>query len=87
MDMEDYALHLLNELSMNPNAAFKFDQILVDEFQDLQPMQIKSLTALTKDTITFVGDDKQRIYKRTPVSYKDLNLRINARTNQKISDL
>ncbi|GFZ76002.1 DNA helicase [Compostibacillus humi] len=85
LDMEDYALHLLNELKMSPRADFKFDHVLVDEFQDLQPMQIKSLVELTKDSITLVGDDKQRIYKRTPVSYKDLNLRVNARTNQKLT--
>lgn len=85
LDMEDYALHLLNELQIQPNAPFRFDHVFVDEFQDLQPMQIKSLVKLTKDSITLVGDDKQRIYKRTPISYKDLNLRMNARTNQKLS--
>lgn len=85
LDMEDYALHLLKELKINPNATYRFDHVFVDEFQDLQPMQIKSLVKLTKDSITLVGDDKQRIYKRTPISYKDLDLRINARTNQRLS--
>ncbi|WP_174612913.1 UvrD-helicase domain-containing protein [Virgibacillus ihumii] len=85
LDMEDYALHLLNELQLNKSASFKFDHILVDEFQDLQPMQIKSLVALTRKTITLVGDAKQRIYKRTPVSYKDLNLKVNSRTNQRLT--
>lgn len=84
-DMEDYALLLLNELNINPHASYKFDHILVDEFQDLQPMQIKSLVMLTKDSITLVGDDKQRIYKRTPISYKELNLKINARTSQRLT--
>ncbi|WP_165767871.1 UvrD-helicase domain-containing protein [Virgibacillus indicus] len=85
LDMEDYALYLLNELTINPRANFKFDHILVDEFQDLQPMQIKSLVALAKDSITLVGDDKQRIYKRTPVSYREINLKMTRRTNQKLS--
>ncbi|WP_171046398.1 UvrD-helicase domain-containing protein [Lentibacillus cibarius] len=85
LDMEDYALHLLNELQLNPNASFKYDHILVDEFQDLQPMQIKSLVKLAKKSITLVGDAKQRIYKRTPVSYKDLNLKVNSRTNQRLT--
>src|SRR5699024_7210046 len=85
LDMEDYALHLLNELNINSNASFKYDHILVDEFQDLQPMQIKSLVELAKKTITLVGDAKQRIYKRTPVSYRDLNLKVNSRTNQRLT--
>ncbi|WP_163971083.1 UvrD-helicase domain-containing protein [Oceanobacillus halotolerans] len=84
-DMEDYALLLLNELNNRPNAPFQYDHIFVDEFQDLQPMQIKSLVELTNNSITLVGDDKQRIYKRTPVSYRELNLQITARKNQKLS--
>ncbi|WP_191126308.1 UvrD-helicase domain-containing protein [Cerasibacillus terrae] len=85
LDMEDYALHLLNELSKNKRASFKYDHILVDEFQDLQPMQIKSLVRLTKGTITLVGDEKQRIYKRSPISYKELNLKVNSRTSQRLT--
>lgn len=84
-DMEDYALHLLNQLNAYPRAPYKYDHILVDEFQDLQPMQIKSLVELTNNSITLVGDDKQRIYKRTPVSYRELNLHITARKNQKLT--
>ncbi len=85
LDMEDYALYLLNELAINPTASFKYDHVLVDEFQDLQPMQIKSLVQLTKNTITLVGDEKQRIYKRSPVSYKELKLKVNSRTNQRLT--
>jgi DNA helicase II / ATP-dependent DNA helicase PcrA len=85
LDMEDYALHLLNELNMNKNALFKYDHIFVDEFQDLQPMQIISLVALSNNTITLVGDEKQKIYKRSPFSYKDLNLKVNTRTNLRLS--
>lgn len=85
LDVEDYALLLLNELNINKHAPFKFDHILVDEFQDLQPMQIKSLVALTNNTITLVGDEKQRIYKRSPLSYKELNLKINPRTSQRLT--
>lgn len=85
LDMEDYALYILNELSINKSDSLKYDHILVDEFQDLQPMQIKSLVELTKDSITLVGDDKQRIYKRSPISYRELNLKVNPRTNQRLS--
>lgn len=85
LDMEDYALRLLNELNINPKASFKYDHILVDEFQDLQPMQIKSLVELTKGTITLVGDEKQRIYKSSPVSYKELNLKVNRRTRRNLT--
>src|SRR5699024_12352961 len=85
LDMEDYALHLLNELNINSNASFKYDHILVDEFQDLQPMQIKSLVELAKKTITLVGDEKQRIYKSSPVSYKELNLKVNRRTRRNLT--
>ena len=85
LDMEDYALELLKELYFNENAPYKYDHILVDEFQDLQPMQIKSLVKLTRQTITLAGDEKQQIYKRSPLSYKQLNLRLNRRTNQRLS--
>lgn len=85
LDMEDYALHLLRQLAASDNPHLRYDHILVDEFQDLQPMQIKSLVEMAKDTITLVGDDKQRIYKRSPISYRELNLTVNARTNQRLS--
>src|SRR5690625_7024461 len=83
--MEDYALELLKELYFNENAPYKYDHILVDEFQDLQPMQIKSLVKLTRQTITLAGDEQQQIYKRSPLSYKQLNLRLNRRTNKRLS--
>ncbi|MDV6376971.1 UvrD-helicase domain-containing protein [Sporosarcina sp. GW1-11] len=85
LDMEDYALYLLNEMAIRPNVAFRYDHILVDEFQDLQPMQIKSLVLLAKSTITLVGDDKQRIYKRSPLPYKELQLKLNPRTNHRLT--
>lgn len=85
LDMEDYALYLLNELAINPSASFRYDHIFVDEFQDLQPMQIKSLVQLSKSTITLVGDDKQRIYKRSPISYRELELKVNPRTNHRLT--
>lgn len=85
IDMEDYALRLIHELIMNPKATFKYDHILVDEFQDLQPMQIKSLVELTKGSITLVGDEKQRIYKSSPISYKELNLKVNRRTSKNLT--
>ena len=73
MDLEDYALKLLEVSSRIPDS-LKYDYIYVDEVQDLQPMQIKALTKLVKRQLVISGDNKQRIYKTCNHTYEALGL-------------
>lgn len=83
LDLEDYALLLLKHMEEIPES-LKYDYIFVDEVQDLQPMQLKSLVLLTKKSIILSGDTKQRIYKRSTHSYRELGLEIEGRKNRKL---
>lgn len=78
MDLEDYALNLLRIMDRLPDA-LRYDYVLVDEVQDLQPMQILALVKLTKKGIVLTGDPKQRIYKSTPHTYSSLGLNLTGR--------
>ena len=82
-DLEDYALLLLKHMEEIPDT-LKYDYIFIDEVQDLQPMQLKALVKLTKKSIVLSGDSKQRIYKRSPYSYRELGLEIEGRKNRKL---
>jgi len=82
-DPEDYALLLLKHMDKLPNS-LKYDHIFVDEVQDLQPMQLKSLALLMKNSLTLSGDLKQRIYKRTPFSFKDLGIDVEGKRTYKL---
>lgn len=73
MDLEDYALKLLEVAGRIPDQ-YKYDYIYIDEVQDLQPMQIKALTSITKKQIIISGDNKQRIYKTSNHTYEALGL-------------
>lgn len=81
MDLEDYALLLWKHMDEIPDH-LKYDYVFVDEVQDLQPMQLKTLVALAKQSIVLAGDSRQRIYKRTPFSYKELGLHIEGKRNR-----
>lgn len=83
LDLEDYALLLLKHMEEIPDS-LKYDYIFVDEVQDLQPMQLKALVQLAKKSIVLSGDSKQRIYKRSPYSYRELGLEIEGRKNRKL---
>lgn len=83
LDLEDFALLLLKHLEEIPES-LKYDYILVDEMQDLQPMQLKALALLTKKSLVLCGDAKQRIYKRSPHSFKNLGIEIEGRKNRKL---
>ncbi|MCR8743911.1 3'-5' exonuclease [Romboutsia lituseburensis] len=76
MDLEDYALELLNNNRWIDNN-YKYDYVFVDEVQDLQPMQIKSLVMLTKKSLIISGDPRQTIHRRSPYSYEKLGININ----------
>ena len=96
LDLEDYALLLLKHMHEIPDS-LKYDYIFVDEVQDLQSMQLKALVQLTKKSLVVSGDPKQRIYKRSPFTYRDLglfiegrktkNLRVNYRSTKEIMKL
>ncbi|MCA1011749.1 UvrD-helicase domain-containing protein [Halobacillus halophilus] len=81
LDYEDYALLLLKHMDEIPDG-LKYDHLFIDEVQDLQPMQIMALVKLTKKSIVLSGDSKQKIYQRTPLSYKDLGLKLEGRKNK-----
>lgn len=81
LDLEDYALLIVQYMGEIPDS-LKYDYIFVDEVQDLQAMQLKALIALNKKSIVVSGDPKQRIYKRSPFSYRDLGLHIEGRKNK-----
>lgn len=83
-DQEDYALLLLNEIDRIPDE-LKYDYVFVDEFQDLQPMQLKCLYKLAKRGITLSGDTQQQIYRRSPVSFKELGITVDSRRRLKIN--
>lgn len=83
LDLEDYALEIL-KYSMDIPDSLKYDYIFVDEVQDLQAMQLKALVTLHKRSIVVSGDPKQRIYKRSPFSYRELGLNIEGRRNKNL---
>ncbi|MDR3291436.1 MAG: ATP-dependent helicase [Methanobrevibacter sp.] len=65
----DYSLlqsKALNLLTDNPNllSSLKYKNILIDEFQDTDPIQMKIFEKLMENTesLTVVGDDEQSIY-------------------------
>lgn len=96
MDAEDYALKILEQVDAIPDA-LKYDYVFVDEVQDLQPMQLLALSNLCKKSMTLSGDSRQRIYRRSPVTFRSLgidvdgrrtrNLRINYRSTKQIMRL
>lgn len=83
LDLEDYALEILKYSEDIPDS-IKYDYIFVDEVQDLQAMQLKALVALHNKSIVVSGDPKQRIYKRSPFSYRELGLHIEGRRNKNL---
>lgn len=72
LDAEDYALLLLQ--NMEKLQQLKYDYIFVDEMQDLQPMQLLALVLLCRGKLVLAGDQKQRIYKRSPLTLKEVGL-------------
>lgn len=82
LDLEDYALSIIENSYLLEDV--KYDYIFVDEVQDLDPMQIKALCLLTKKSIVLAGDAKQRIYKKSPIKYEDIGLRVREKGKRKI---
>lgn len=63
-DLEHYALKVLENPSAREHYADRWKAILVDEFQDTNPVQEKLLGSLSENgmSLTIVGDGKQSIY-------------------------
>ena len=59
----------------------KYDHIFIDEVQDLQPMQLRVLVNINKGTLTLSGDERQRIYKSSPFSYRALGINVQSGNN------
>lgn len=82
LDLEDYALKIVENPFLIEDK-YKFDYIYVDEVQDLDPMQVKALCMLTKKSIVLSGDAKQRIYKKSPITYEEIGLRVKEKGKRK----
>jgi ATP-dependent helicase/nuclease subunit A len=63
-DLEYYALRILEHDDVRRHYALRWKAILVDEFQDTNPVQERLLRALIDGVrLTVVGDEKQSIYR------------------------
>jgi DNA helicase-2/ATP-dependent DNA helicase PcrA len=67
LDFDDlllYWLELLRNDQIRPHIAGRFDHVFVDEYQDVNRLQVQLLKAMTADgqKLTVVGDDAQAIY-------------------------
>ena len=80
IDREDYALLVMKNLHRILNKE-KYDHIFIDEVQDLQPMQLRVLVNINKGTLTLSGDERQRIYKSSPFSYRALGINVQSGNN------
>lgn len=81
-DYEDHALYAIKYIEDIKKAGLGYDHVYADEIQDLQPMQLRALSLLAKKTLILSGDNRQRIYKRSPHSFKSLEIYIEGRRNQ-----
>ena len=54
----------------------KYDHLIVDEVQDVSPMQIKLLNMLSNNSMTIAGDLTQSIYRNTAESWADYGINI-----------
>ncbi|MGB5211412.1 MAG: ATP-dependent helicase [Gammaproteobacteria bacterium] len=67
LDYDDLLLYwsyLMSDVSLAASVSARFDQVLVDEYQDTNLLQAEILTAMRPDGagLTVVGDDAQSIY-------------------------
>jgi len=60
---DDAVYRLLKEIRTTPGILPEFDQIVIDEFQDFNPMEVAFIEELSKrGDILIVGDDDQAVY-------------------------
>lgn len=59
----DSVFRMLRELQKDPDIICTFDQIMIDEFQDFNPLEVAFINELEKKgNILIVGDDDQAVY-------------------------
>jgi DNA helicase II / ATP-dependent DNA helicase PcrA len=77
ISFEDQKYWAYREILKSPNISLRISHIIVDEFQDINPLDaklIKLIADKTKSSITVVGDDDQSIFEwRGAVPYYILN--------------
>ncbi len=61
-DYTDQLVHAINLFKRNPETIPRFQHILVDEYQDINKIQVKLLKVLNPKNIFVVGDPRQSIY-------------------------
>jgi DNA helicase-2/ATP-dependent DNA helicase PcrA len=104
LDYDDLLIYWLELVARSPAAASvneRFDHILVDEYQDTNPIQADILLAMRRNcpNLTVVGDDAQAIYSFRAASIRNIldfpkqfpgtqviKLEQNYRSNQAILD-
>lgn len=60
----DSVYRLYKQLQKKPNIVPKFNQILIDEFQDFNPLEVAFINELeSKGNIVIAGDDDQSVYE------------------------
>ena len=72
-DFLDVVNHVLGARNSTRNILNKFEYLIVDEVQDLQPKTIKLLMMQTMDKVIFAGDTAQTIAKGVNNRIADLN--------------
>jgi DNA helicase-2/ATP-dependent DNA helicase PcrA len=77
LDYDDLLLywsHLAADPALGPEVGARFDHVLVDEYQDTNPLQAAVLKALKPDGqgVTVVGDDAQSIYSFRAASVRNI---------------
>lgn len=77
VDYDDLLIHLrdlLRHAEVGPRIRQRFERVLVDEYQDTNPLQAQVLSALcpTGTGLTVVGDDAQSIYSFRAATVKNI---------------
>ena len=74
IDYDDFAVTLLDNKKKIKDS-YKFDQVMIDEGQDLQQIQLMLLRFIAKKKFVIAADKGQKIYK-TSFSWKDIGINI-----------
>jgi len=78
LGFDDAVYRLLKEIRNSPDILPQFDQIVIDEFQDFNPLEVAFIEELAKrGDILIVGDDDQAVYNdrsASPVHLRKLYL-------------
>jgi superfamily I DNA/RNA helicase len=70
---DDAVYRLLKQVQTNPDVLPNFDQIVVDEFQDFNPLEVAFIREIArKGNLLIVGDDDQAVYSGRSASPKYL---------------